>query len=500
MWAPLLLLCLCSGIASQNLDHRFFLMQIIEKYGQNGSITYEGFERLYKNLGLGETHSDHSHSHEHEYLGKNKPTDNSAVEIPENKSLLSRSGREIDSPVVKDRSEEELETLVDAHEEVTVIAPPNNTGESPKCLAPAQILAVYGVPRSSEGLSPVRFLHLCPAIIYQLDQHSCDSSKADISAEENIVLSHTNWLYAVLSILVISVSGFLIVGIIPLVHKAVIDQLNCFLVALAVGTLLGDAFIHLLPHALESHNHDEQHSHTDSIKKTGFMFLSVVSWFFVQTSVTWYKNMKAKEEIQENANYTPVNTTDNEMEKEMMQLGEEASPNFKVKGHSHSKSNSNSKSNSAIAMMMVSGDAIHNLIDGLAIGAAFSGGLAPGFATAVAVFTHELPHELGDFGVLLQSGMPVRKALMYNIVSSVLSLIGAIIGLFVGNIGDITRWIYAFTAGSFIYLALAILVPEMNKEKTSLSMIFVRLAGILCGGGLMCCIALYEHDMHNLFL
>lgn len=129
-------------------------------------------------------------------------------------------------------------------------------------------------------------------------------------------------------------------------------------------------------------------------------------------------------------------------------------------GHSHTHGHVHSppKTLSAVAWMVIMGDGLHNFTDGMAIGAAFSNSIAGGFSTAIAVFCHELPHELGDFAVLLKAGMSARKAVYYNVLSSVLSLLGMIIGIWVGDTPEASAWIFSAAAGMFIYIALVDMV------------------------------------------
>merc|ERR1711915_647723 len=92
-------------------------------------------------------------------------------------------------------------------------------------------------------------------------------------------------------------------------------------------------------------------------------------------------------------------------------------------------------------MGVIVGDAIHNFADGLAGGAAFSMSMAAGFSTSIAVLCHELPHEVGDFALLLRSGMSVRVAVFYNCISSVFAFIGLIVGLLLGSQGNFSGWL-----------------------------------------------------------
>lgn len=129
-------------------------------------------------------------------------------------------------------------------------------------------------------------------------------------------------------------------------------------------------------------------------------------------------------------------------------------------GHSHTHGHVHAppESLSAVAWMVIMGDGLHNFTDGMTIGAAFSNNIAGGFSTAIAVFCHELPHELGDFAVLLKAGMTAKQAVFYNILSSVLSFFGMIMGVMVGDTPEASAWIFAVAAGMFLYIALVDMV------------------------------------------
>lgn len=134
-------------------------------------------------------------------------------------------------------------------------------------------------------------------------------------------------------------------------------------------------------------------------------------------------------------------------------------------GHSHAHSHIHSApdSISSVAYMVIFGDGIHNLADGLAIGAAFSDSFTSGLSTSIAVLCHELPHEVGDFAMLLKAGMSVKQAVCYNILSSVLAFVGMIIGRLLGDLTFLTPYIFMATAGVFLYVALVDMIPELNS-------------------------------------
>ncbi|CAH8850586.1 unnamed protein product [Trichobilharzia szidati] len=150
--------------------------------------------------------------------------------------------------------------------------------------------------------------------------------------------------------------------------------------------------------------------------------------------------------------------------------------------------------------MVIMGDGLHNFTDGMAIGAAFAQSISGGLSTSVAVFCHELPHELGDFAVLLKTGMRIKEAMFFNIVSSILCLFGMLVGIAVGNIESASYWIFAITAGTFIYIALVDMLPELNTVElrpgqTRIGQLAIQVAGLTTGVGIMLVIALFEDSI-----
>ncbi|KAJ1116491.1 hypothetical protein NDU88_004701 [Pleurodeles waltl] len=174
-------------------------------------------------------------------------------------------------------------------------------------------------------------------------------------------------------------------------------------------------------------------------------------------------------------------------------------------GHSHGPQQTGAADISDIAWMVILGDGIHNFTNGLAIGAAFSQGIPSGLSTSIAVFCHELPHELGDFAVLLQAGMPVRRVLIFSLLSAFLGYLGMLVGNTVSQSSSkVTPWIFAGTAGIFLHVALVDMLPDMlqrdpaGKGKTKI--FFLHNFGFLLGTALMLCIALFEDGLQFLIV
>ncbi|XP_054094395.2 zinc transporter ZIP5 isoform X9 [Callithrix jacchus] len=162
-------------------------------------------------------------------------------------------------------------------------------------------------------------------------------------------------------------------------------------------------------------------------------------------------------------------------------------------GHSHGH-----QGGTDITWMVLLGDGLHNLTDGLAIGAAFSDGFSSGLSTTLAVFCHELPHELGDFAMLLQSGLSFRRLLLLSLVSGALGLGGAALGVGLSR-GPVplTPWVFGVTAGVFLYVALVDMLPALLRPPEPLPTLHVLLQGLglLLGGSLMLAIALLEEQL-----
>jgi len=116
-----------------------------------------------------------------------------------------------------------------------------------------------------------------------------------------------------------------------------------------------------------------------------------------------------------------------------------------------------------VAWMVIFGDGIHNFIDGLAIGAAFVTGTVTGISTSIAVICEELPHELGDFAILLNAGMTWKQALFYNFLSACSCFVGLVIGILLGELEDMSGYIFALAGGMFLYISLVDMMPEMTE-------------------------------------
>ncbi len=236
------------------------------------------------------------------------------------------------------------------------------------------------------------------------------------------------WIYTLASVFLISLVAFVGILSFPLQKKTLQNSL-LFLVSFAAGSLLGGAFIHLLPKAIESSS--------SSITLSLFILLGIVIFFTIEKFLHWQ----------------------------------------------HCHSIDCDKHPKSLAIMNLVGDGFHNFIDGLIIGGSYLVSIPLGIATSVAVLLHEVPQEIGDFGVLLHGGFSRKKALFFNFLSALTAVLGAIIALVLFNyVEGLTRFLIPFTIGGFIYIAASDLIPEVHKETDkvrSLMSLFSFVLGIM---------------------
>jgi len=137
-------------------------------------------------------------------------------------------------------------------------------------------------------------------------------------------------------------------------------------------------------------------------------------------------------------------------------------------------------------------DFAHNFTDGMAIGASFLFSPSVGWSTTVAVFFHEIPHELGDYAILVQSGYSKKKAMLIQLLTAVGAILGTLVALIAGGqLESVAKYILPFTAGGFIYIATVDVIPELLKD-TNVVQTIKELFTMFLGVGIMALIALYE--------
>lgn len=375
-------------------------------------------------------------------------------------------------------------------------------------------------------ITPTDFSEIiCPALLTQVERAECvkkvDPTGMDGNIKSEKKLFQFAWLYATISILIISMCGLVGVAIVPLTKSSSYNYILMFLVAVAVGTLAGDALMHLLPHALTPHlDHGDDtlptdHKNNEAVFLCAFAFLAAIFMFILEAllPILLTGNNRGHGHAHHHHHPPPkagrTRRSSSIIHEEMTlepgkipERDQEADLNINMSDDHNGEKKVEGAPLSPIAFMVIIGDGLHNITDGLAIGAAFAYDPITGMATALAVLCHELPHELGDFALLLKTGMSIKRALILNVISSVLSLFGMAFGLVIAGIHtSLVRWIYAATAGTFLYIAMADLIPEMSREPEGKTMksVLCQVSGILIGGLIMLTIALNEDRLRILF-
>uniref|UniRef100_UPI00358F90CE zinc transporter ZIP6-like n=1 Tax=Myxine glutinosa TaxID=7769 RepID=UPI00358F90CE len=646
-------------------EHRRYLRLLFTRYGSEDRLSLKGLQKLLSSLSL-ISQTQHLHEH-HQRHGSNRIHAHhhhhgahmlhQEIEVAANE--LSPDGISVAAAATATPSTFPLETtntlpVTSQHTPTTTtsrqaerrrrkrgalndaVAPSSKSITVPnQCPTASQLLSSFGMPLERD-LTADNFTFVCTALLYQVDSRACadhvtavpshktretDSKPPSPFAVWNFVMKCLScsstlcaaWGWGFLSITIISLLALIGVAIVPVMNQVFFKYLLTFLVALAVGTLSGDALMHLLPHAQGGHNHndhfghchgsseshDSSESHNDGVWKGLTALMGVYLMFIIEHLLTLFKHYRSAKNKLKNANksaehiagklstnmvnrtsevellaikpfdeqnnstgdglaYSPLGPSNGghcstklgqaPQEEAMItagsgvddraELADEGSHTIEgtgsglavaptiaqEKGHHHLHHNHHHLNHhhshghchgeeeavegvkeagvSSIAWMVILGDGVHNLSDGLAIGAAFTIGFGSGLSTSIAVFCHELPHELGDFAVLLKAGMTVRQAIVYNLLSASLGYLGMIIGTAVGQYTHtVTLWIFAITAGMFLYVALVDMLPEMLHFEVC-SHIYGRLGcfllqnlGLLVGFAAMLLIALYEESI-----
>ncbi|KAA0707259.1 Zinc transporter ZIP10 [Triplophysa tibetana] len=476
-------------------EQGYYLQRLFLQYGDKGTLTYEGLQKLLGSLGLGEVSvleihhggvqltsqaSSHSHSHEDQHQPQQSSNLPPLRESPKAQVKSAIGG----SPAELGHSKSDYFLHPGLEESIEVQSNhPTEKHLHGNCLNVTQLLWNFGLGQSAH-ITPAHFTFLCPALLYQIDsgvclRHTEENGQANRATEGFL----RGW--ASLALLVISLPSLLTLGLAPLLHPSSLQMFLCPMAGMAVGTLCGDALLHLLPHAIFI-----QHGgHHDAVLK-GLSVLGGLFLLFVFESLLKLKQhfKKRKPDAESGRELDGLQGTTSPNQNESTETGH---------GHSHGQPGSGQTDLRSMAWMVVVGDGIHNLTDGLAIGVAFSQSLTGGLSTTIAVFCHELPHELGDMAVLLAAGWPVRRLAVFSVVSALLGFVGVLIGTALGNRWAAhSPWILTITAGVFLYVALADMMPEMlNGDAGSLSplkRLLLQSLGLLIGGAIMLCIALFE--------
>ena len=235
----------------------------------------------------------------------------------------------------------------------------------------------------------------------------------------------TNLGYIILSTFIISLIAF--VGVLTLsLKEKILNRIVLFLVSLSAGALMGGAFLHLIPESFEKYGNGDI---------LIFVLIGFILFFIIEKILHWRHCHKGKCDVH------------------------------------------------TFHYMNLVGDSIHNFIDGLIMAAAFVTSIPLGVTTAIAIAAHEIPQEIGDFGVLIYGGFEKKKALFMNFLVALTVIIGGVVGYLISKrIHEATTFLLPFAAGGFIYIAATDLIPEIKKEldfKKYIATLIIFILGIM---------------------
>lgn len=246
------------------------------------------------------------------------------------------------------------------------------------------------------------------------------------------------WLAVLVSVLIVCLIS--LIGVFTFVFsEEKLKKFLLFFVSFSTGALLGGAFFHLIPEGVEEFGFG---------KKMAILVLAGLLGFFILEKFISWRHC-----------HLPTSAS-----------------------HPH-----------PLTYLNIIGDAIHNFVDGGIIAAAYLISFPLGLSTTLAVIFHEIPQEIGDFGILLYGGLSKKRALFFNFLSAITAFLGAIVTLLLSNtFSNLTNYLLPLAAGGFLYLAGSDLIPELKKE-TSISKSFVQFFFIILGISLMFVLRIILH-------
>lgn len=233
-------------------------------------------------------------------------------------------------------------------------------------------------------------------------------------------------LYILLSTIIVSVIAF--IGVFTLaLSKNILNHILIVMVGFAAGGLLGGAFFHLLPESIEQ---------CECFNVFVYLIIGFILFFIIERILFWRHCHEGACKIH------------------------------------------------TFTYMNLIGDSVHNFIDGLVIAAAFLTNISLGWVTTLAIVFHEVPQEIGDYGVLVYGGFRRITALIFNYFTAITAVLGGIVGYYLHSyIEGMSIFLLPFAAGGFIYIASSDLIPELHKEanlkKSLLSFIFFLIGVVL---------------------
>ncbi|XP_075045633.1 metal cation symporter ZIP8 [Mixophyes fleayi] len=382
-----------------------------------------------------------------------------------------------------------------------------------KCFSSEEILVNYG-----NQITNTNFKNACPALLYLIFAHPCTYEEDELNKRPS---PKEVWGFGFLTVTIINLTSMVGLFITPLINKPYFPKVLTYFVGLAIGSLFSNSIFQLIP---EAFGFDPKHD--DYITKAVAVFGGFYLLFFIERILKMTLNIYGEgvhthldidhphhqemdKEHQKgkatngatmfvNSAITEVNGAVN-----LDQVSVVSSKDSDEEAHCcRGRKWTPLREIGTLAWMITMSDALHNLIDGLAIGASFTLSPLQGLSTSIAILCEEFPHEFGDFAILLNAGMSIPQALFFNFVSACSCYIGLVIGILVGNNFE-PSLIFGIAGGMFLYIGLADMFPEMNEmlkdkikgRKTDMIYFTIQNLGLLSGFAIILLITLYAGEI-----
>lgn len=360
-----------------------------------------------------------------------------------------------------------------------------------QCLSGEDILVHYGLQNLSH-LTEEHLVTVCPALLNQAVLPPCSTEPPVLADPTELRI----WGYGFLAVTIINLASLLGLTLIPVTKKPYFPKVLTYFIGLAVGTLFSNAALQLIPEAFGFDPKADGY-----VLQAVGIFGGFYALYFTEKILRMVLKPEDEhghshsESVQQNGVIITADTDCNFASSDKASITtdppvEQGSCRW-LRGRRLS-------SVKTVAWMISLSDALHNFIDGLAIGASFTVSILNGFSTSIAIVCEEFPHELGDFIILLNAGLSIPQAVFFNLLSAMTCYLGLVLGILLGK-AFAPNIIFAFAGGMFLYISLADMLPEMNmiaseqvrSRKADITFFAIQNAGLLTGFTLILLITLY---------
>nr|XP_057933528.1 metal cation symporter ZIP8 [Doryrhamphus excisus] len=410
---------------------------------------------------------------------------------------------------------EDLLLIISARRAESVMDDGNPLADQ-ECLSAQEILSHFGFLNVSQ-LSVGHLERICPAVLTQVLLPSCPHTVP----EPPLTVDYSVWGWGFLAVTVINLAALLGLLLIPFTKKSYFPKVLTYFIGLAIGTLFSNAVLQLIPEAL---GFDPKAD--DYVGNA----IGIFGGFYLLFLVERILRMALQVEHQHGpSHFSPADLAslpngDVSEKKESVVLSNISTISTDGSSVNSDRPHTNMApaeedigvssvmcrclrgqrlgSIKTVAWMITLSDALHNFIDGLAIGASFTVSIMAGFSTSTAIVCEEFPHELGDFVILLNSGMSIPQAIFFNLLSALACYVGLVFGILLGS-NFAPNAIFAIAGGMFLYIALADMFPEMDaiareEKRTSSKLVFflIQNAGLLTGFAIILLITMFAGQIN----